>query len=158
MERCSLQQPNRPRDRPQSGQEVPVNGEIYNHEELRKRMVNHKFRTGSDCDVIAHLYEEYGENFVDMLDRILETIASLLHAMPLESSPRISVGVYTAVIKRLITDVSFGVPAYMGNPELCGPPLPDKCPDQEEPAQNAAIPVTLYSHIVQLVHFSSLAE
>ncbi|KAK2643589.1 hypothetical protein Ddye_025352 [Dipteronia dyeriana] len=47
---------------------VTVNGEIYNHEELRKRLVNHKFRTGSDCDVIAHLYEEYGENFVDMLD------------------------------------------------------------------------------------------
>ncbi|KAK1588224.1 hypothetical protein Q3G72_021115 [Acer saccharum] len=47
---------------------VTVNGEIYNHEELRKRLVNHKFRTGSDCDVIAHLYEEYGDNFVDMLD------------------------------------------------------------------------------------------
>ncbi|XP_043807148.1 asparagine synthetase [glutamine-hydrolyzing] 1 isoform X2 [Manihot esculenta] len=47
---------------------VTVNGEIYNHEELRQRLPNHKFRTGSDCDVIAHLYEEYGENFVDMLD------------------------------------------------------------------------------------------
>ncbi|KAK9279723.1 hypothetical protein L1049_013405 [Liquidambar formosana] len=47
---------------------VRVNGEIYNHEELRKRLPNHKFRTGSDCDVIAHLYEEYGEDFVDMLD------------------------------------------------------------------------------------------
>lgn len=32
-----------------------VNGEIYNHEELRKRLPNHKFRTGSDCEVIAHL-------------------------------------------------------------------------------------------------------
>ncbi|KAK4773700.1 hypothetical protein SAY87_028719 [Trapa incisa] len=47
---------------------VTVNGEIYNHEELRKRLLNHKFRTGSDCDVIAHLYEEFGENFIDMLD------------------------------------------------------------------------------------------
>ncbi|KAJ7013153.1 asparagine synthetase family protein [Populus alba x Populus x berolinensis] len=47
---------------------VTVNGEIYNHEELRKLLPNHKFRTGSDCDVISHLYEEYGENFVDMLD------------------------------------------------------------------------------------------
>ena len=32
-----------------------VNGEIYNHEELRKGLKNHKFHTGSDCDVIAHL-------------------------------------------------------------------------------------------------------
>lgn len=47
---------------------VTVNGEIYNHEQLRKSLPNHKFRTGSDCDVIAHLYEEHGENFVDMLD------------------------------------------------------------------------------------------
>ncbi|XP_057772488.1 asparagine synthetase [glutamine-hydrolyzing] [Salvia miltiorrhiza] len=47
---------------------VTVNGEIYNHEELRKLLPNHKFRTGSDCDVIAHLYEEYGEKFLDMLD------------------------------------------------------------------------------------------
>lgn len=32
-----------------------VNGEIYNHENLRKLLSNHKFRTGSDCEVIAHL-------------------------------------------------------------------------------------------------------
>ncbi|GKU93409.1 hypothetical protein SLEP1_g7002 [Rubroshorea leprosula] len=53
---------------------VTVNGEIYNHEELRQRLTNHKFRTGSDCDVIAHLYEEYGENFVDMLDGIFSFV------------------------------------------------------------------------------------
>uniref|UniRef100_A0A0D2PXJ4 Asparagine synthetase [glutamine-hydrolyzing] n=1 Tax=Gossypium raimondii TaxID=29730 RepID=A0A0D2PXJ4_GOSRA len=53
---------------------VTVNGEIYNHEELRKKLVNHKFRTGSDCDVIAHLYEEYGEDFVDMLDGIFSFV------------------------------------------------------------------------------------
>ncbi|KAJ0722898.1 putative asparagine synthase (glutamine-hydrolyzing) [Helianthus annuus] len=45
-----------------------VNGEIYNHMELREKLTGHKFKTGSDCDVIAHLYEEHGENFVDMLD------------------------------------------------------------------------------------------
>ncbi|CAL9247316.1 unnamed protein product [Arabidopsis halleri] len=53
---------------------VTVNGEIYNHEELRKRLKNHKFRTGSDCDVIAHLYEEYGVDFVDMLDGIFSFV------------------------------------------------------------------------------------
>ncbi|XP_017236614.1 asparagine synthetase [glutamine-hydrolyzing] [Daucus carota subsp. sativus] len=53
---------------------VTVNGEIYNHEELRKSLPNHKFRTGSDCDVIAHLYEEHGENFVDMLDGVFSFV------------------------------------------------------------------------------------
>ncbi|KAL8475096.1 hypothetical protein ACS0TY_030757 [Phlomoides rotata] len=47
---------------------VTVNGEIYNHKELKEKLKSHKFRTGSDCEVIAHLYEEYGEEFVDMLD------------------------------------------------------------------------------------------
>lgn len=53
---------------------VTVNGEIYNHEELRKKLPNHKFRTGSDCEVIAHLYEEHGEGFVDMLDGIFSFV------------------------------------------------------------------------------------
>lgn len=47
---------------------VTVNGEIYNHKELKEKLKSHKFRTGSDCEVIAHLYEEYGEEFVNMLD------------------------------------------------------------------------------------------
>ncbi|CAN1354615.1 Asparagine synthetase [glutamine-hydrolyzing] 1 [Linum perenne] len=53
---------------------VTVNGEIYNHEELRKRLPGHTFRTGSDCDVISHLYEEYGEGFVEMLDGIFSLV------------------------------------------------------------------------------------
>ncbi|CAH9095028.1 unnamed protein product [Cuscuta epithymum] len=47
---------------------VTVNGEIYNHKELKEKLTSHQFHTGSDCEVIAHLYEEYGEDFVDMLD------------------------------------------------------------------------------------------
>ncbi|VVA30967.1 PREDICTED: asparagine [Prunus dulcis] len=47
---------------------VTVNGEIYNHKQLREKLKSHQFRTGSDCEVIAHLYEEHGEEFVDMLD------------------------------------------------------------------------------------------
>ncbi|KAM3256555.1 hypothetical protein ACQJBY_049165 [Aegilops geniculata] len=51
-----------------------VNGEIYNHEQLRAQLSSHTFRTGSDCEVIAHLYEEHGENFIDMLDGVFSFV------------------------------------------------------------------------------------
>ncbi|KAF1892517.1 hypothetical protein Lal_00010983 [Lupinus albus] len=47
---------------------LTVNGEIYNHKQLRQNLSSHQFRTGSDCEVITHLYEEHGEDFIDMLD------------------------------------------------------------------------------------------
>ncbi len=39
-----------------------ANAEIYNFVELRKRLqaLGHDFFTGSDCETILHLYEEYG--------------------------------------------------------------------------------------------------
>jgi asparagine synthase (glutamine-hydrolysing) len=45
---------------------VVANGEIYNHRELRERLQAKgiRFRSGSDCEVIPHLYEVYGEDFV----------------------------------------------------------------------------------------------
>jgi asparagine synthase (glutamine-hydrolysing) len=44
---------------------VVFNGEIYNFRELRKDLeqLGHRFRTNSDSEVIAHLYERHGEGF-----------------------------------------------------------------------------------------------
>lgn len=46
-----------------------ANGEIYNFIELREQLKNrgHRFSTGSDCETILHLYEEFGLDFVDHL-------------------------------------------------------------------------------------------
>lgn len=43
-----------------------ANGEIYNFRELRQALkaMGHHFRTGSDSEVIVHLYEEYGPNCI----------------------------------------------------------------------------------------------
>ena len=45
---------------------VVCNGEIYNHVELRRDLQTrgHRFRTASDVEVIAHLYEDHGLDFV----------------------------------------------------------------------------------------------
>ena len=49
---------------------VVCNGEIYNFRELREQLqkAGHRFATGSDCEVIVHLYEERGEKFLEALD------------------------------------------------------------------------------------------
>ncbi len=55
----------------EAGDVVAVcNGEIYNHAALRAALVDrgHRFRTRSDAEVIPHLYEEHGVDFLARLD------------------------------------------------------------------------------------------
>src|SRR3989454_7078600 len=48
---------------------VVFNGEIYNFPELRPELESrgHRFYTHTDTEVIVHLYEEYGADFVKRL-------------------------------------------------------------------------------------------
>ncbi|MGG5413720.1 asparagine synthase B [Edwardsiella tarda] len=47
---------------------LAVNGEIYNHQALRECLADrYAFQTGSDCEVILALYQEYGPDFLDQL-------------------------------------------------------------------------------------------
>jgi asparagine synthase (glutamine-hydrolysing) len=49
---------------------VAFNGEIYNHRRLREQLLQrgHRFQTTTDTEVIPHLYEEFGDAFVDALE------------------------------------------------------------------------------------------
>src|SRR5207248_938937 len=48
---------------------IVFNGEIYNHAELREKLMTrgHSYRTHSDTETIIHLYEEYGKKCVQHL-------------------------------------------------------------------------------------------
>tara|TARA_B100001093_G_scaffold503131_1_gene557084 strand:- start:614 stop:2290 length:1677 start_codon:yes stop_codon:yes gene_type:complete len=49
---------------------LAANGEIYNHQEIRKEFPNYEFSTNSDCEVILALYAKYGADFIDKMNGI----------------------------------------------------------------------------------------
>ena len=56
---------------PDRKQVLAVNGEIYNHQEIRRQFAGqYEFQTGSDCEVILALYREKGINFLEDLSGI----------------------------------------------------------------------------------------
>ncbi|MEI8348436.1 MAG: asparagine synthase B, partial [Pseudomonadota bacterium] len=58
-----------------TGRVLSVNGEIYNHQELRGELKQqHDFQTASDCEPILFLYDEYGPEFVNKLSGIFSFV------------------------------------------------------------------------------------
>ncbi len=56
---------------PDGKQVLAVNGEIYNHQEIRRRYAGrYDFQTGSDCEVILALYRDKGINFLEDISGI----------------------------------------------------------------------------------------
>ena len=56
---------------PDRKQILAVNGEIYNHQEIRRKYAGqYEFQTGSDCEVILALYRDKGINFLEDLNGI----------------------------------------------------------------------------------------
>ena len=56
---------------PDRKQVLAVNGEIYNHQEIRRRYAGrYEFQTGSDCEVILALYRDKGIDFLEDISGI----------------------------------------------------------------------------------------
>ena len=56
---------------PDGKQVLAVNGEIYNHQDIRRRYAGaYDFQTGSDCEVILALYRDRGIDFLEELSGI----------------------------------------------------------------------------------------
>lgn len=49
---------------------LTVNGEIYNHQQLKKELTDYEFLTHSDCEVILALYQKKGIHFIEDLNGI----------------------------------------------------------------------------------------
>ena len=62
----------------QNGNVLAVNGEIYNHKDLREQLKQpHDFQTASDCEVLLYLYDE--EHPKEFLNRVNGIFAFVLY-------------------------------------------------------------------------------
>ncbi len=60
---------------PDRKQVLAVNGEIYNHQEIRRRYADsYEFQTKSDCEVILALYRDKGIDFLEDLSGIFSFV------------------------------------------------------------------------------------
>ncbi|MCG5433356.1 asparagine synthase (glutamine-hydrolyzing) [Mycobacterium sp. MYCO198283] len=106
------------------GVTVVGNGEIYNHVELRDELVRrgHRFATGSDIEVVAHLYEEAGLACLDRLNGMFALAISDGHVVHLV---RDRIGVKPLYWSNAGGRLRFAseLPALLLDPEL--PRVPD---------------------------------
>ncbi len=62
---------------------LAVNGEIYNHQEIRRRHAGqYDYQTGSDCEVILSLYQEaraQGQKMTELLEQLIGIFAFVLY-------------------------------------------------------------------------------
>ena len=64
---------------PDKKEVLAVNGEIYNHQSIRKTYSNYSFQTGSDCEVILALYRDWkakGKNTAE-LPALIEQLSGI---------------------------------------------------------------------------------
>ena len=68
---------------PDRKQVLAVNGEIYNHQEIRRRHAGqYDYQTGSDCEVILSLYQEaraQGQKMTELLEQLSGIFAFVLY-------------------------------------------------------------------------------
>ena len=73
---------------PDRKQVLAVNGEIYNHQEIRRRFAGqYEFQTGSDCEVILALYNEWRQQTLSPLPRKWESLTSFVCSAPAAPLP-----------------------------------------------------------------------
>lgn len=121
------------------------NGEIYNYVELREelRRQGHTFRTGTDTEVIIHLYEEMGEACLDKLHgmfgiviwdarrRVLFAARDRVGIKPVYFAHTPTALLLASEIKAILSSGEVGRtidPRGIADYLFCGYPLGDKTP------------------------------